>query len=142
MFDFKRLVSHSNSIAISTGLSAAFAIVIVIVSMISSVFQIDSLASTKQTDTLQRLLQQHGYALARELKVQTLWSEGYQNSRQLNTEWMNNFYGPYLNRLLGYDRLYVLNGSNEPVYSHHHGETAQPNAYDRFGVTISDMITA
>lgn len=133
---------RSSSIAVSTGLSALTAMFIVIASVLSSIYSLGEVEIEKQKETLKNVLQQHGDALGRELKVQTFWSEGYKNTRELNTQWMGEFYGPYLDKLLGYKRLYVLNGQDQGIYSYEDGSNSEGSKFDATRAGMSDLIRA
>jgi signal transduction histidine kinase/DNA-binding LytR/AlgR family response regulator len=129
-----------SSVVLPIALSVGAAILVVIVSLFIGVNQTNSRGIAEQRETLERVLQQRGTAIARELKVQTLWSEGYENSRARNTTWMHESYGKHLERLLGYDRIYVLDGANEVVYGYHDGDAAPLAEFDPVRARISDLI--
>ena len=95
---------------------AAASIAVVIASLVIGAHEADTIALTRQRETVEHALDQHGLALARELRVQTVWTESYDRTRAHDTAWMQTFYGSYLTQLLGYDRIYVLASDNTPVF--------------------------
>ena len=95
---------------------AAAAFAVVLVSLAIGARETDDLSLTRQRETLEHAIDQHGLSLARELRVQTTWTEAYERTQALDTAWMRSFYGIYLSELLGYDRIYVLSGDDKPVY--------------------------
>ncbi len=104
---------------------AAFAVVIA--SLVIGAREADDIALTRQRETIEHALDQHGLALARELRVQTVWTESYERTLARDTAWMRTFYGKYLTQLLGYDRIYVLAADDSPVFGYVPGEDAQAN---------------
>jgi signal transduction histidine kinase/DNA-binding response OmpR family regulator len=82
-----------------------------------------------------------GDARARELKMETVWSDAFTNSRSGNTEWMHTYFGEYLTHLLEYDEIYVLDEKNVPVYAYRDGQDALPNSFDPTRRSISDLIS-
>ncbi|MCK9909929.1 hypothetical protein MXD81_12370, partial [Microbacteriaceae bacterium K1510] len=78
--------------------------------------EVDSIALDRQRATIEQAIDQHGLSLARELRIQSVWNEGYENVHARNIRWMHKFYGTYLHQLLGYDRIYVLSSTNASVY--------------------------
>ena len=45
----------------------------------------DDIALTRQRETIEHALNQHGLALARELRVQTVWTESYERTLARDT---------------------------------------------------------
>ena len=95
---------------------AAAAFGVVIASLVIGAREADDIALTRQRETIEHALNQHGLALARELRVQTVWTESYERTLARDTAWMRTFYGKYLTQLLGYDRIYVLAADDAPVF--------------------------
>ena len=62
---------------------AAAAFGVVIASLVIGAREADSIALTRQRDTIEHALDQHGLALARELRVQTVWTEAYERTRRV-----------------------------------------------------------
>lgn len=131
---------RSNSISILTVLSALSGLLIIAISVASSIQGLDQFEQSRQKETLLHALRQQGYALGRELQVETIWSEGYKNTRELNVAWMGEFYGPYLDRLLGYNKLFVLNQQNQPVYGYAEGVNGDGASYEQQRKTVSDLV--
>ena len=84
---------------------AAATLAVVLGSLIVGAREADSIALARQRETIAHAIDQHGLALARELKVQTVWNEAYEKTRALDQVWMRAFYGAYLSELFGYDRI-------------------------------------
>jgi diguanylate cyclase (GGDEF)-like protein len=117
---------------------AAFAVVIG--SLIVGARETDRIALARQRATLVHVLDQHGISLARELKVQTVWTDAYNRARARDQAWMHALYGSYLSNLLGYDRIYVLTGDNEPIYAFANGADKSPAEFDRIEPGVRDLI--
>ena len=100
----------------------------------------DSLALATQSETIDHAIEQQGAAFARELKVQTVWSEGYEKTKAVDQPWMHEFYGAYLTALLGYDGIYVLNSFDQPVYGYQNGNDVGPPVFDAIMPAISDLV--
>ncbi len=105
---------------------AAAAFVIVLASLLIGAVEADSIALSRQRDTLTNAIEQHGSSLDRELRVQTIWNEAYERTRALDQPWMHEFYGRYLDQLFGYDRIYVLSDASTIVYGYVEGHDLTP----------------
>ncbi|MFA5950304.1 MAG: ATP-binding protein [Hyphomicrobium sp.] len=118
------------------------AIFALITALFFSARESNSLALAKQREFLGHAFEQHGYTLARELKVQAVWMEAYERTKALDHTWMHTYLGAYLDRLLGYGTLFVLSGSNEPVYAYAHGATAPVASFAPLSADLADLIAA
>jgi diguanylate cyclase (GGDEF)-like protein len=119
---------------------AAFAVVFG--SLIIGARETDSIALSRQRATLEQALHQHGRSLARELRVQTVWSEAFEKTRARDQAWMHAFYGEYLSELLSYDRIYVLSGGDDPVYAFAEGRDEKPASFARVAPGLNDLLSA
>ncbi|MEO8420844.1 MAG: bifunctional diguanylate cyclase/phosphodiesterase [Hyphomicrobium sp.] len=113
-----------------------------IASLVIGAREADTIALTRQRETIEHALDQHGLALARELRVQTVWTESYERTRARDTAWMQTFYGSYLTQLLGYDRIYVLASDNTPVFGFVASDPAQQNDFSALAGGLRDLIKA
>jgi diguanylate cyclase (GGDEF)-like protein len=120
---------------------AAAAFGVVIASLVIGAREADGIALTRQRETIEQALNQHGLALARELRVQTVWTESYDRTRAGDTAWMRTFYGKYLTQLLGYDQIYVLAADDTPVFGFVPGDNAQANFAELAG-GLQDLLKA
>ena len=120
---------------------AAAAFGVVIASLVLGAREADNIAFTRQRETIEHALDQHGLALARELRVQTVWTESYERTRARDTDWMRIFYGKYLTQLLGYDRIYVLAADDTPVFGFVPAGDTQANFADIAG-GMQDLLKA
>ena len=59
---------------------AAAAFGVVIASLVIGAREADDIALTRQRETIEHALNQHGLALARELRVQTVWTRSYERT--------------------------------------------------------------
>jgi len=118
------------------------AILALVTALFFSARESNSLALAKQREFLGHAFEQHGYALARELKVQTVWTEAYERTKAFDHLWMHSFLGAYLDRLLGYGRLFVLSESDEPVYAYAHGTAAPVASFAPLSADLADLIAA
>jgi diguanylate cyclase (GGDEF)-like protein len=120
---------------------AAAAFGVVIASLVIGAREADSIALTRQRETIEHALDQHGLALARELRVQTVWTESFERTRARDTAWMRTFYGKYLTQVLGYDGIYVLAADDTPVFGFVTGEDTEANFADIAG-GMQDLLKA
>jgi diguanylate cyclase (GGDEF)-like protein len=120
---------------------AAASLAVVLSSLFIGAREVDSIALARQRETIDHALAQHGHSLARELRVQTVWTESYLKTRARDADWMRSFYGIYLNQLLGYDRIYVLAGDDTPVFGY---VAADQSAADfaAIGSDLTDLLAA
>ncbi len=119
---------------------AAFAVVLG--SLLFGAHETDSLALAQQRATIENALEQHGHALGRELRVQTVWNEAYEKTLARDQAWMRAFYGEYLSDLFGYDRIEVLSATNEPIYGFANGHDEAPAELARIVSGLTDLIAA
>ena len=57
---------------------AAASFAVVIASLVIGAREADAIALTRQRETIEHAIDQHGLSLARELRVQTVWTEAYE----------------------------------------------------------------
>lgn len=121
---------------------AAAAFGVVLASMAIGAHEVDRIALDRQRATIEQAIDQHGLALARELRVQSVWNEGYENVHAHNLAWMHRFYGTYLKQLLGYDRVYVLSGDNEPIFGFVADDAGGDHSYSEIAPGLTDLVAA
>src|SRR5690242_11184527 len=85
---------------------AASAFIVILASLVIGGRETNDIALTRQRETISQALTQHGLALARELRVQTVWTEAFEKIKARDQEWMHAFYGIFLSKLFGYDEIY------------------------------------
>ena len=121
---------------------AGVGITIMVVSLGFGAVETDALAFARQRATIRNAIDQHGLSLARELRVQTVWTEAYEKTRANDVGWMRSLYGMYLSQLLGYDRIYVLSGDDKLVYGF--VPAAQSTSTDSapIGTDLEDLLQA
>ena len=118
---------------------AAAAFIVVLASLVIGGRETNDIALARQRETIGRALAQHGQALARELRVQTVWTEAFEKTRAHDQSWMHAFYGVFLSKLLDYDNIYVLSSDDAPVYAFVHGHDTSPAAYAAIAPKIKDQ---
>jgi diguanylate cyclase (GGDEF)-like protein len=121
---------------------AVAACVVVLISLIIGARETDDIALARQRETIGQALKQHGQALARELRVQTVWDEAYEKALARDRSWLRTFFGSYLDQIFGYDGIYVLSGKNTPVYGFADGHDVDPASYTRIGGGLDDLVSA
>ena len=121
---------------------AIAALAVVLGSLIIGARETDKIALAQQRETIEHALDQHGNALARELRVQTVWNEAYEKSHARDQAWLRTFYGEYLSQLFGYDGIYVLSARDEPVFAFADGRDEPPDAYLQIGGGLKDLVAA
>jgi len=119
---------------------AAASVGVVLASLAIGAHEVDRIAVSRQRATIEQAIDQHGLSLARELRVQSVWNEGYDNAHADNVAWLDKFYGSYLNQLLGYDRIYVISGTDEPVYAFVANDRDKPHSYADIAAGLTDMV--
>ena len=137
--------SQKNTTAFATApvaMLAAAAFIVVLASLVIGGRETNDIALTRQRETISQALAQHGLALARELRVQTIWTEGFEKTRERDRDWINTFYGIYLSKLFGYDEIYVLSADDAPVYAFVGGRDVPPAEFGAIGAKIKDLIAA
>ncbi|MEI9901268.1 MAG: CHASE4 domain-containing protein [Hyphomicrobium sp.] len=115
---------------------------VVLASLAIGAHEVDRLALERQRATMEQAIDQHGLALARELRVQSVWNEGYLHVHANDVPWMHKYYGTYLNQLLGYDRIYIISGTNEPVYGFVAADPQGRHSFDEIAPGLKDLIGA
>lgn len=121
---------------------AAAAFGVVLASMAIGAREVDSIALDRQQATIEQAIDQHGLSLARELRIQSVWNEGYENVHAENIPWLHKFYGTYLHQLLGYDRIYVLSSTNKPVYGFVAEDPHGQHSFSEIAPQMADLIHA
>jgi diguanylate cyclase (GGDEF)-like protein len=119
---------------------AAFAVVLA--SLVIGARETDKIALTRQRETIAHALSQHGQALARELRAQTIWSEAYERTLTRDQAWMRDFYGKYLSQLFGYDRIYILSAQDRPIYAFVNGRETRTTTYGRVARSLHGLVAA
>jgi len=94
----------------------------------------------RESEIIDHAIRQQGASLARELKVQTVWTEGYEKANASDRSWLHEFYGAYLSDLLGYDGIYLLGSAGQPVFGYRNGHDVEPAAFDGLMPAIGDLV--
>jgi len=121
---------------------AAASFGVVLASLAIGAREVDRIAVTRERDTIEQAIDQHGLSLARELRVQSVWNEGYANAHANNLAWMHKFYGTYLHHLLGYDRIYVISSDDKPVYGYVADEPQKLRSFAEIAPVVMDLVHA
>ena len=88
------------------------------------------------------MLAQLAASRARELKAQTFWTEAYVKSREHDKAWLDNNYGQYLQNLLGYEQIYVLDQNDRGVYAFSSAGAEATQPFASVQPEVSDLISA
>jgi len=120
---------------------AAASLGVVLASLFIGASETDTIALARQRETIEHAISQHGRALAREFRAQTIWGEAYEKTQAGDNAWMRAFYGDYLGRLLGYNQIYVLDANNTPVFGFSSDGKAILNSAD-MAAELDDLIRA
>ena len=121
---------------------AAAAFFVALASLVIGGRETNDIALGRQRDTISHALTQHCLALARELRVQTVWTEAFEKTQAHDQAWTHAFYGVFLSKLFGYDDIYVLSSDNAPVYGFVDGHDVAPAEYAQVSAKIEDLIAA
>lgn len=122
------------------GALVAAAFVVVAGSFFWAASESDRASFARESEIIDHAIRQQGASLARELKVQTVWSEGYEKAKASDRSWLHEFYGAYLTDLLGYDGIYLLGSSGQPVFGYRNGHDVEPAAFDALMPAIGDLV--
>lgn len=114
---------------------------VVLVSLGIGARETDSFALSRQRETIRHALVQHGHSLSRELRMQTVWTEGYETTRARDLEWIHANYGTYLSELLGYDAIFILGPDNSSIYGYAPREGGKSD-FASVGPAIADLVQA
>ncbi len=105
--------------------------------------EVDRVTAERQASTVQKAVSSQSRRLERELRPETIWQDAYTNTAgHPNGDWMREFYGEYLSRLLGYAEIYVVDGEDKPVFGFEDGKTDDGRQFALDAPEVSDMITA
>jgi diguanylate cyclase (GGDEF)-like protein len=115
---------------------------LLVASMIIGAHEVDRISLDRQRATIEQAIDQHGLSLARELRVQSVWNEGYESVRARDIAWLHKFYGPYLSQLLGYDRIYVLSNTDEPIYGFVASDPNAQHSFSEIAAGLEDLVRA
>ncbi|KAB2940407.1 MAG: EAL domain-containing protein [Hyphomicrobium sp.] len=121
---------------------AAASIGIVLASLVIGAREADAIALSRQRETIEHAIDQHGLSLARELRIQTVWTEAYNKTREHDTSWIRSFYGIYLSQILGYDRIYVLASDDTPVFGFVPSDQSASSSFASIGGGLKDLLKA
>ena len=129
-----------NSVEIPIFVSLAAAVLVVLGTFFAGLSYSHQHSRTEDAEAISGVFRLLGDSRARELKMETVWSDAYVNSRSLNLDWMNSFYGAYLSNLLDYDEIYVLDDGNKPVFAFQDGQRSEPSSFDAKWRPIDDLV--
>jgi diguanylate cyclase (GGDEF)-like protein len=120
---------------------AAASFGVVLISLWIGAREADNFALSRQRQTIEHALKQHGHSLSRELLMQTVWTEAYEKTHARDNAWMKSYYGAYLSDLLGYDGVYVLGPNDSPIFGYAPLEGI-PSDYALIGEPLADLVQA
>jgi len=104
---------------------------------------VDRATAERQASTVQKAVSSQSRRLERELRPETIWQDAYTNTAiRPNRDWMREFYGQYLSRLLGYSEIYVVDGEDRPLFGFEHGQAGDGRQFSLDSPQVSDMMTA
>ncbi len=139
-FDFRRHATTVTVVPVLVLVGAA--ILLVAGSLYWGMRETDRLALYRQRETIGNAIHQYGQSLARELKPNTVWDEGYQKAKDGDLKWLDEYYGPYLDNLLGYKRAYVLDSAGSSIYSYATGGGGRTSDYSAVKDQLTDLVEA
>jgi diguanylate cyclase (GGDEF)-like protein len=120
---------------------AALAVLIVTGTLFFAYRETDELAEARQAKLLSNAILQHGRALSRELRAQSIWGDAYRNTAvSPDRDWMREFYGEYLSTLLGYDEIYVVDGANQVLFAFKDGKPIEMPGFTADRGKLADMV--
>ncbi len=120
---------------------AVAAVLVVSGSFMVAYREVDILAESRQAQTVSHAITEHGIALRRELKVQTIWGEAFRNTTTApSSDWMEEFYGGYLTKLLGYDEVDVLDSQDQPIFGYADGQPDKGASFVRDRAAFADLV--
>jgi methyl-accepting chemotaxis protein len=131
--------SSRNAVGTSIGAVIATAVTIILAAMVWAANQNDANAYAQQDQRLRQSVRQKNLALARELKMQTIWGDAYQHTAlEPDAEWMREFLGRYLTSLMSYDQIFVLDPKGAELFAYDAHRPTQAAAMPR--AALGDLI--
>lgn len=85
-------------------------------------------------------LQLHRTGLAKDTRLQTYWTDAYQNvTVKYDPRWVEVNWGPWMNEA-GHQLVYVIDGGGKPVYSLIDGRMGKEDPQPRFSAAFNDLL--
>ena len=133
-------VAGRHAVATWIGAVIASALAIILVATLWAGRQNDANAFFQQEARLKQSVQQKNIALARELKMQTVWGDAYQHAGiEPNRDWMLEYLGRYLTNLMGYDDIFVLDSHGAELFAY---DPDRPTAsFEAFRPALADLVS-
>lgn len=103
--------------------------------------QADHASFTRQQQLVNLVVSQLRTQIAHDQESSTVWDDAVLNAKAENAEWLDNNVGSWMHTYFGHDELYVLNPSNQPVYSFAHEEVSKPDAYSEIAPEVAPLVT-
>jgi two-component system, sensor histidine kinase and response regulator len=120
----------------------ALTLLIVASSLYFNAREVDRRALQRQQLTIQNVVNQHSRSLTRELKLETIWGEAYQKTRERDHAWMDSSFGEFFTEILGYSAVYVLADDDTSIYAHENDAERDAKAFETLRPSIAHQISA
>jgi diguanylate cyclase (GGDEF)-like protein len=133
--------SEKGGLGLFMAVLAIAAVLVVAGSFVLAYREVDILAESRQAQTISHAITEHGIALRRELKMQTVWGEAFKNTTVApSSAWMGEFYGSYLSNLLGYDEITVLDAQDRTIFGFADGTIDGGQSFERNRPVLADLV--
>ena len=102
----------------------------------------DALSRERQHRLIGNVLRQSAAQIAHDQESVTVWDEAIHHVRQsqFDLEWFDSNLGIWLHDYYGHDGAYVLNSSDEPLYSMREGERGKPEDFNLLGKEVLELV--
>ncbi|OYX64318.1 MAG: hypothetical protein B7Y88_11580 [Sphingomonadales bacterium 32-64-17] len=102
----------------------------------------DALSRERQHRLIGNVLRQSAAQIAHDQESVTVWDEAIHQVRrsQFDLEWFDSNLGIWLHDYYGHDGAYVLNSSDEPLYSMRGGERGKPEDFNLLGKEVLELV--
>ncbi len=91
---------------------------------------VDAIALDRQTRLVERAVTDGIKAINREQESVTIWDEAIQRLRAHDLDWLDSNLGVWLYGYFHMDRVFILDGTNRPVYAMMAGRRVDPGYFD------------
>nr|WP_319483061.1 EAL domain-containing protein [uncultured Cohaesibacter sp.] len=102
---------------------------------------IDLEASNRQKDVAQHAISQLSSSIAHNQESSTFWDDAViKMTEPDNEEWIDENLGSWMHTFFGMDKLFVLNGSDQPIYAFDHAKISPREAYFEYAQIIDPFV--
>ena len=133
-----RRTSFSVTITIAIGAMICAALFLASVGVYSATHESDAVSVERQARSAQHAMETSVDELALQQETVAIWDDSISHlvADRLDMTWIHDNIGSWLHRIFGHDEVFILDGSNRPIYAAVRGEQVP---LDRYGVLAADL---